>query len=184
MLALRERAGRRANRLAMMGVALACGGAVYSHDVLNLPEMIGAVVMGGGFGLLLVRRAARRMLPLLTRAAQALLGIAAIALAGAVWRNPGAFGVAGSGVAMALLAAGVLIGGLVALGALWPGRIAPHLLSSGAGWTAALLGLAMGNGAMAIGGALAGVAGLTFMAQDRKKAQNASGGLPHAPGLP
>ncbi|MFC3442140.1 hypothetical protein ACFOKF_13265 [Sphingobium rhizovicinum] len=184
LLALRWGSGRRAGRVALLGVALASGGALYSHDVMNLPEMLGAIVVGGGLGLLLVRRAARRMLPILLRISQGLLGVAAVATAGAVWRNPGAFGLEGDGAAMTLLAAAALIGMLVCLGAIWPGRVGALILSGGAGWAGALLGLAIGNSAMVIGGALAGVAGLSFVLRGRKMARSASEGLPRAPGLP
>lgn len=183
-LAMRSAARRRANRLALVGVVLACGAAVYSHDVVNLPEMVGAVVIGGGFGLLLVRRAAWPTLPLLIRMSHGLTGAAAMAMAAAVACNPGAFGLASSGAAMMVLGGAGAIGGLACLGALRPGRIGDLAMASGPGWAGAMLGLAIGNSALVIGGTLAGMIGLMVVSRGRKMMWGASGGLPPAPGLP
>ena len=180
---------RRGNRLALAGLVLACAAAVYSHDVVNLPEMVGAVIIGGGIGLLLVRRAAQAVLPTLIGLGLGLLGAAAMALAAAILRNRGPFDLEGAAAICAII--GGLIGAVQLFAALlagWTGRIGDGLvrlwLIAGAGAAGAMLGLAIGNSAMVMGGALAASGSLTLGWRVRKMGPAASGGLPRAPGLP
>ena len=167
--ALRLRANRAGNRIALAGLALASGAALYSHDVVNLPEIVSALTIGGSIGLLLARRSPAASLPWLVIAGHGLLGLAAIATAWALYRNPFAFGLAGDdGIILpgniVILAVGVATGALVVAGTLVMAIrrtcAGLALLGSGAGWSATALGLVLGNSAMVVAGALAGVAGL------------------------
>ncbi|WP_088183107.1 NAD(P)(+) transhydrogenase (Re/Si-specific) subunit beta [Sphingobium sp. Z007] len=182
-LGLWLRSGRHGNRWAMAGIATGAATAVYSHDVVNLPEMVSAVVIGGSIGLLLARRSAVAALPWLMVAGHGLLGVAAMAMAATLWRNPSAFGLTADD--SALLAVGFGLGATTLAGALalgfgrWLGAL--PLLSSGAGWTAAALGFAIGNSVMVMAGGMAGVAGLRFAWRASRIASRA---LPPGAGLP
>jgi NAD/NADP transhydrogenase beta subunit len=183
LLGLSLRSGRHGNRWAMAGIATGAAAAVYGHDVVNLPEMVSAVVIGGGIGLLLARRSAVAALPWLMVAGHGLLGVAAMAMAATLWRNPGAFGLTADDGA--LLTVGFGLGAATLAGALAlavghrPGGLA--LLGSGAGWAAATLGFAIGYSALAAAGGMAGVAGLRLAWRARKIASRA---LPSGAGLP
>ncbi|MEC3910427.1 NAD(P)(+) transhydrogenase (Re/Si-specific) subunit beta [Sphingobium sp. CR2-8] len=168
LAALRWRGQRHGNRIAMAGIALALAAALYSHDVMNLPEIASALVIGGSIGLLLARRCAARMLPWLVVVAHGLLGMAAMATACALWLNPFAFALVGDDGRITpdnrlLLAAGFTIGAMVVVGALLVAvtrrQTGLAWIGSGAGWAAVTLGFALGNSAMVMAGALAGVAG-------------------------
>ncbi len=176
------RKGRHGNRWAMAGIVTGAAAAVYSHDVVNLPEMVSAVVIGGCIGLLLVRRCAVATLPWLIVAGHGLLGVAAMAMAMTLRRNPGAFGLLGDDGA--LLAAGFGLGAATLAGALVLAFRRRHgglaLMSSGTGWAAAALGFAIGNGAMVVAGGMAGVAGLRLAWRARKIASTP---LPSGAGL-
>lgn len=188
-MGLSLRSGRHGNRWAMAGIVTGAAAAVYSHDVVNLPEMVSAVVIGGCIGLLLVRRCAVATLPWLIVAGHGLLGVAAMAMAMTLRRNPGAFGLLGDDDAMrpfagAMLAAGLGMGAITLAGGLFQivgrrhGGLA--LLSSGAGWAAAALGFAIDNSAMVVAGGMAGVAGLRLAWRARKIASTP---LPSGAGL-
>ncbi|RYM09114.1 NAD(P)(+) transhydrogenase (Re/Si-specific) subunit beta [Sphingobium cupriresistens] len=183
LLGLSLRSGGHGNRWAMAGIVTGAAAAVYSHDVVNLPEMVSVVVIGGGIGLLLARRSAVAALPWLMLAGHGLLGVAAMAMAATLWRNPGAFGLAADDGL--LLTLGFALGAMTLAGALAlavgrrPGGLA--LLGSGAGWAAAALGFAIGNSAMVVAGGMAGVAGLRLAWRARRIASRA---LPSGAGLP
>ena len=167
LYALWSRATRTGNRFAMAGITLAVGAAIYSHDVVNLPEIVSALTIGGGIGLMLARRGAVRILPWLVVSGHGLLGLGAMATAFVLFRNPFAFAIVRDDGAMLpgdglLLAAAFAIGALVLGGALTMAvrrtQVGLAWLGSGSGWAAAALGFALGNSAMVVAGAMAGVA--------------------------
>lgn len=169
LCALWLRGHRAGNRIALAGGALAVGAALYSHDVVNLPEIASALVIGGSIGLTLARRSGAHRLPWLVLVAHGLLGLAGMAIGAALVLNPFAFAlVDGQGHVMDaqgfLLAAGAVIGGLTAAGALLMlvrrTQAGLTLVGGGAALSAAALGLAMGNSAMVLVGGMAGAAGL------------------------
>ena len=41
---------RRGNRMGMIGMAIAVVTTLYTHDIASLPEIIGALLIGGGIG--------------------------------------------------------------------------------------------------------------------------------------
>ncbi len=182
-LGLWLRTGRHGNRWTMVGSVTASAAAVCSHDVVNLPEMVSAVVIGGSIGLLLARRSGVAALPWLMVVGHALLGVAAMAMAATLWRNPGAFGLTAHDGA--LLAVGFGLGATTLAGALalaFRRRLGGlALLGSGAGFAAAALGFTIGNSAMVVGGGMAGVAGLRLAWRARRIASRA---LPSGASLP
>ncbi|MEK6722211.1 MAG: NAD(P)(+) transhydrogenase (Re/Si-specific) subunit beta, partial [Pseudomonadota bacterium] len=54
---------RRGNRMGMIGMAIAVATTLYTHDVVSLPEIIGAIVIGGGIGFIIARRIAMTDMP-------------------------------------------------------------------------------------------------------------------------
>lgn len=163
-----ERVQRHA---AAAGVALLCTAGVYGMDVINMPEIIGAVVIGAAVGLL-AREWPRVQLTLLMTMLAGLAGCAAVCAALAVWLNPYSFGLiveGGDGMAthdMLLLVAAMLTGSaacLLALIGMISGRMAgPVLLALAiamAGWSAAALAFLLQNIGMVIAGGLAGAGG-------------------------
>ena len=84
---------RRGNRLGMAGMAIAVGTTLYTHDVVSLPEIVGAIIVGGGIGFLIARRIEMTAMPQLVAAFHSLVGLAAVLVGAAAFLNPGAFGV-------------------------------------------------------------------------------------------
>lgn len=155
------------NRASMAGIMLATGAALYSHDVINLPEMISIMAMGGGIGLLFARRCPAWAFPWVVVAGHGLTGVAIMATAAALCRNPLAFGLAGDDGAMAAGNVAMLILCCVLAGAATIHALAMAfrrtqaalpMLSATLAFAAAALGLAMGNSVMVMAGGMAGVA--------------------------
>ncbi|WP_328280410.1 NAD(P)(+) transhydrogenase (Re/Si-specific) subunit beta, partial [Sphingobium sp.] len=84
---------RRGNRMGMAGMAIAVATTLYTHDVVSLPEIIGAIVVGGGIGFIIARRIAMTDMPQLVAAFHSLVGLAAVFVGAAAYLNPGAFGI-------------------------------------------------------------------------------------------
>ncbi len=85
---------RTGNRFGMAGMAIAIATTLFTHDVLSLPEIIGAIVVGGGIGFITARRIAMTDMPQLVAAFHSLVGLAAVLVGAAAYLNPGAFGIA------------------------------------------------------------------------------------------
>ena len=84
---------RRGNRMGMIGMAIAVATTLYTHDIASLPEIIGAIIIGGGIGFLIARRIAMTAMPQLVAAFHSLVGLAAVLVGAAAYLNPGAFGI-------------------------------------------------------------------------------------------
>jgi NAD(P) transhydrogenase subunit beta len=86
---------RRGNRFGMFGMALAVGTTLITHEVASLPEILIAIVIGGGIGFVTARKIAMTDMPQLVAAFHSLVGMAAVLVAVAAFMNPQAFGIAG-----------------------------------------------------------------------------------------
>lgn len=118
---------RRRRHAAAAGVLILTGAALYGADVVNLPEIVGVLIIGGAIGVMLARELPAHRLPALLTTLAGLVGLAAIAVAQAAWLNPYAFGLIGGSddriVPRAVIAVGVAMlmgamacaGGFVAL---------------------------------------------------------------------
>ena len=89
----RPASSRAGNRMGMIGMALAVGTTLLTHDVASLPEILVALVIGAAIGLLIARRIAMTAMPQLVAAFHSLVGLAAVLVATAAWANPAAFGI-------------------------------------------------------------------------------------------
>ncbi|HLL59780.1 MAG TPA: NAD(P)(+) transhydrogenase (Re/Si-specific) subunit beta, partial [Allosphingosinicella sp.] len=87
---------RRGNRLGMAGMLIAVVTTLIMHDIAGLPEIIGAIAIGGVIGFVTARRIAMTAMPQLVAAFHSLVGLAAVLVAAAAFLNPQAFGIAGA----------------------------------------------------------------------------------------
>ncbi|WP_194743351.1 NAD(P)(+) transhydrogenase (Re/Si-specific) subunit beta [Thermaurantiacus tibetensis] len=83
---------RAGNRFGMVGMAIAVTATLLTHEVASLPEIVGAVAIGGAIGWLVARRIAMTAMPQLVAAFHSLVGLAAVLVAAAAFLNPSAFG--------------------------------------------------------------------------------------------
>src|SRR3982751_4269289 len=85
---------RRGNLTAMIGMTIAVVTTLATHEVASLPEIIGAMVIGGGVGLVTARKIQMTAMPQLVAAFHSLVGMAAVLVGAAAYLNPEAFGIA------------------------------------------------------------------------------------------
>jgi NAD(P) transhydrogenase subunit beta len=86
---------RRGNQFGMAGMAIAVVTTLVTHEVASLPEIIAAMAIGGGVGLVIARRIQMTAMPQLVAAFHSLVGMAAVLVGAAAFLNPGAFGILG-----------------------------------------------------------------------------------------
>jgi len=120
ILALRGLSGpessRRGNLTGMLGMAIAVGTTLithipqlavpiiiedvgsYSTDFSTVLEILAAIVIGGGIGLVTARRIQMTAMPQLVAAFHSLVGMAAVLVGAAAYLNPLAFGIAAAGI--------------------------------------------------------------------------------------
>src|SRR5688572_29995430 len=84
---------RRGNRLGMAGMAIAVVTTLAIHEIASLPEIIGAIAIGGAIGLLTARKIQMTAMPQLVAAFHSLVGMAAVLVGAAAFLNPEAFGI-------------------------------------------------------------------------------------------
>jgi NAD(P) transhydrogenase subunit beta len=154
--------------LAGLGIGLERLGSDNGAGMVVLIGFAAALVAGGGLGLWLGRAVDERAAAARLAFVPALAGAAAAVLAAATWSNRGA---PASGPSDTALAAAFVLGAIAAvLGALLvlrgsararatAGAAAVALL---AGWSIALLGLALGNAILLIAGGMVGTAALAL----------------------
>jgi NAD(P) transhydrogenase subunit beta len=85
---------RRGNITGMVGMAIAVATTLATHRLASLPEIIGAMVIGGGIGLVTARKIQMTAMPQLVAAFHSLVGMAAVLVGAAAYLNPEAFGIA------------------------------------------------------------------------------------------
>jgi NAD(P) transhydrogenase subunit beta len=84
---------RRGNRFGMAGMLIAVVTTLVTHEIASLPEIIGAIVIGGGLGWIIARKIAMTDMPQLVAGFHSLVGLAAVLVGVAAYMNPGAFGI-------------------------------------------------------------------------------------------
>jgi len=84
---------QRGNKLGMIGMTIAVGTTLATHDILSLPEIAGAILVGGGAGFVIARRIQMTQMPQLVAAFHSLVGLAAVLVGVAAYLNPQAFGI-------------------------------------------------------------------------------------------
>ncbi|WP_421847185.1 NAD(P)(+) transhydrogenase (Re/Si-specific) subunit beta [Novosphingobium sp.] len=86
---------RAGNRYGMVGMTIAMVTTLLTHGVASLPEIAGAIAIGGGIGFVTARRIKMTDMPQLVAAFHSLVGMAAVLVGLAAYLNPIAFGIAG-----------------------------------------------------------------------------------------
>jgi len=86
---------RRGNRAGMIGMAIAVITTLAVHEIESLPEILVAIAIGGGIGLVTARKIQMTAMPQLVAAFHSLVGMAAVLVGAAAYMNPGAFGILG-----------------------------------------------------------------------------------------
>ena len=86
---------QRGNRFGMAGMLIAVVTTLVTHEVASLPEILGAIAIGGGIGWVTARKIAMTDMPQLVAAFNSLVGMAAVLVAAAAFLNPAAFGILG-----------------------------------------------------------------------------------------
>ncbi len=87
---------RKGNRFGMLGMLIAVVTTLITHEIASLPEILGALAIGGGIGWIIARRIAMTDMPQLVAAFHSLVGLAAVLVGWAAYLNPEAFGIAGT----------------------------------------------------------------------------------------
>lgn len=87
---------RRGNRFGMIGMLIAVVTTLITHEIASLPEIAGAIALGGGIGWVIARRIAMTSMPQLVAAFHSLVGLAAVLVGAAAFLNPDAFGILGA----------------------------------------------------------------------------------------
>ena len=84
---------RRGNRFGMAGMLIAVVTTLVTHEIASLPEIIGAIAIGGGIGWIVARKIAMTDMPQLVAGFHSLVGLAAVLVGVAAYLNPQAFGI-------------------------------------------------------------------------------------------
>ncbi len=84
---------QRGNRLGMIGMGVAVATTLAIHEIASLPEILAAILVGGGIGLVIARRIQMTAMPQLVAAFHSLVGLAAVLVGAAAFLNPAAFGI-------------------------------------------------------------------------------------------
>jgi NAD(P) transhydrogenase subunit beta len=85
---------RRGNLIGMVGMAIAVGTTLVTHELAALWEIAIAILIGGGVGLVTARKIQMTAMPQLVAAFHSLVGMAAVLVGAAAFLNPEAFGIA------------------------------------------------------------------------------------------
>ena len=105
---------RKGNRYGMAGMLIAVVTTLVTHDVASLPEILGAIAIGGIGGFVIARRIAMTAMPQLVAAFHSLVGLAAVLVAMAAFLNPDAFGIlGGDGNIMAISRVEMMLGAAI-----------------------------------------------------------------------
>ncbi len=84
---------RRGNRFGMAGMLIAVVTTLVTHQIASLPEILGAIAIGGGFGWIVARKIKMTDMPQLVAGFHSLVGLAAVLVGVAAYLNPQAFGI-------------------------------------------------------------------------------------------
>ena len=84
---------RQGNMFGMIGMLIAVVTTLVTHELASLPEIGGALLIGGGLGYIIAQRIAMTAMPQLVAAFHSLVGLAAVLVAAAAFSNPEAFGI-------------------------------------------------------------------------------------------
>ena len=84
---------RRGNLTGMVGMTIAVVTTLATHEIASLPEIVGAMAVGGAVGLVTARKIQMTAMPQLVAAFHSLVGLAAVLVGAAAYLNPEAFAI-------------------------------------------------------------------------------------------
>ncbi|MEO1045199.1 MAG: NAD(P)(+) transhydrogenase (Re/Si-specific) subunit beta [Pseudomonadota bacterium] len=84
---------RAGNRNGMIGMVLAVGTTLITHNLATWYEIAIAIAIGGAIGFVIARRIAMTSMPELVAGFHSLVGLAAVVVGLAAWLDPGSFGI-------------------------------------------------------------------------------------------
>jgi NAD(P) transhydrogenase subunit beta len=84
---------RRGNLTGMAGMAIAVATTLATHGLASIAEIAGAMLIGGGVGLVTARKIQMTAMPQLVAAFHSLVGMAAVLVGTAAFKNPDAYGI-------------------------------------------------------------------------------------------
>ncbi len=87
---------RRGNRFGMIGMLIAVVTTLATHQIASLPEILGAIAIGGAIGWVIARRIAMTDMPQMVAGFHSLVGLATVLVGWAAYINPQAFGITGA----------------------------------------------------------------------------------------
>ena len=82
---------QRGNRLGMIGMGIAVVTTLVTHGLASIGEILAAIAVGGGIGLVTARRIQMTAMPQLVAAFHSLVGMAAVLVGVAAYLNPASF---------------------------------------------------------------------------------------------
>ncbi|MBX3595800.1 NAD(P)(+) transhydrogenase (Re/Si-specific) subunit beta [Sphingomonas sp.] len=85
---------RAGNRYGMVGMLIAVVTTLVTHEIASLPEILGAIAVGGILGFVIARKIKMTDMPQLVAGFHSLVGVAAVLVGVAAYLNPTAFGIA------------------------------------------------------------------------------------------
>ena len=109
---------RTGNRYGMIGMLIAVGTTLYTHNVIGLPDIVGAIAVGGAIGFVIARRISMTAMPQLVAAFHSLVGLAAVVVGAAAYLSPEAFGIADPATGQIFAASRIEMSLGVAIGAI------------------------------------------------------------------
>jgi len=87
---------RRGNMAGMIGMGIAVATTLAIHEIAALGEILAAMAIGGGVGLVTARKIQMTAMPQLVAAFHSLVGMAAVLVGASAFLNPEAFGILGA----------------------------------------------------------------------------------------
>ena len=109
---------QRGNRLGMIGMGIAVVTTLITHGIASIGEILIAIAIGGGIGLVTARRIQMTAMPQLVAAFHSLVGMAAVLVGVAAYLNPASFHILDAARADILQTSRIEMGLGVAIGAI------------------------------------------------------------------
>ena len=123
---------RAGNRNGMIGMVIAVGTTLVTHELATWYEIAIAIAIGGAIGFVIARKIAMTAMPELVAGFHSLVGLAAVVVGLAAWLDPASFGILEPGTAQIQLVSRIELGLGIAIGAItFSGSVIAFLKLSG-----------------------------------------------------
>ena len=123
---------RAGNRNGMIGMVIAVGTTLVTHELATWYEIAIAIAIGGAIGFVIARKIAMTAMPELVAGFHSLVGLAAVVVGLAAWLDPSSFGILEPGTDQIQLVSRIELGLGIAIGAItFSGSVIAFLKLSG-----------------------------------------------------